>query len=391
MAEIDFGSALRSATGADPSSIPAVLARAAAEIAATDLVVYLVDFGRTELEPLPDQTLHVDVPVTEAVATTMAGRAYVEQRLITAERSTGARVWAPIIEGSDHTGVVAVTVADADDRALRMCEELGLLAGFLIAAQARVTDFYSLYRRRRHMSLAASMQWDLLPPPFLTTGSVTVAGTVEPAYDVGGDSFDYAANGPTLDFAVMDAMGHGVGSAVTSALALGCYRQQRREGVSLVAIHEQIGTAVETHGQHSAFVTGLLGRLDTVTGDLTLSNAGHPLPLLIRAGRVVGEIECDPTPPWGTFRRVVAPVTEPLEPGDQVLVYTDGVTEARTPAGEPMGLERLVDLVDRSVSEHVRPSVFVRTLVRSVCEHRGGDLADDATILVVGWTGERLV
>ena len=63
------------------------------------------------------------------------------------------------------------------------------------------------------MSLAASMQWDLLPPLVMQAGSVSIAGLIEPAYDVGGDCFDYSLNGPVFDFAIMDAMGHGVSSA----------------------------------------------------------------------------------------------------------------------------------------------------------------------------------
>ena len=57
-----------------------------------------------------------------------------------------------------------------------------------------------------------------------------VAGIVEPAYDVGGDCFDYAANGPTFDLAIMDAMGHGLGSATVSGLAMGAYRNDRPRG-----------------------------------------------------------------------------------------------------------------------------------------------------------------
>ena len=108
------------------------------------------------------------------------------------DRDDGVRVWTPLLEGSDRTGVVAVTLPELDDDRLRACEELGLLAGYLIAAQARCTDVYNLHRRRHAMSLAASMQWDLLPPLVLRTDTVSVAGIVEPAYDVGGDCFDYA-------------------------------------------------------------------------------------------------------------------------------------------------------------------------------------------------------
>ena len=107
---IDFGEALRVGRDANPATTPDVLAKAASAIRATDLVVYLVDFGQTVLEPIPDRSAHAELAVTEAVATTMAGRAFTDQQVITADRDDGTRVWVPIVEGSDHTGVVAFTI-----------------------------------------------------------------------------------------------------------------------------------------------------------------------------------------------------------------------------------------------------------------------------------------
>lgn len=386
--QIDFGSALRRARGSSPAAIGQILATAGAELGARDVVVYLVDFGQSVLEPLPDVSTHAEVPKSEEVATTMAGRAFVDQAVVTAERADGLRVWAPILEGSDRTGVVAITLPDADESRVRGCEELGLLAGYLIAAQARCTDVYNLYRRRHSMSLAASMQWDVLPPLVLKAGSIAVAGLVEPAYDVGGDCFDYAANGAVFDFAVMDAMGHGVRSAVITSLALGAYRHGRREGLSLEALHDQLSETLENHIEKPAFATGVLGRIDTGTGGLTWTNAGHPLPLLIRGGQVVGHLENQPTPPWGLLPGQPTVATAELEPGDSLLIYTDGVTGTRSEQGEELGLERLVDLTQRYASDQMVPEEIVRRLVGSVLEHQGtGDLVDDATVLFVRWDG----
>src|SRR6476659_3706304 len=192
MPGVDLGRALRIAQGADPASVPDVVVRIAADLGATDVVVYLVDFAQTTLEPLPGRATHSDLPGSEEVASTMAGRAFADQRPATAERSDG--VWVPIVEGSDRTGVLALTVPTATDEIVAACEELGLFAGYLIATHARSTDLYNLHRRRRALSLPASMQWDLLPPLVLKTDRMVVAGLLEPAYDVGGDCFDYALN-----------------------------------------------------------------------------------------------------------------------------------------------------------------------------------------------------
>jgi serine phosphatase RsbU (regulator of sigma subunit) len=387
MPRIDLGAGLRMARDVDPSTIPALLATTASQLSATDVVVYLVDFGQTVLEPLPDLATHAEVSAAEDVATTMAGRAFLDFRAVAAERDDAFRVWVPIIEGSDRTGVVALTVADAEEATLQACEELGLLAGYLIATQTRCTDMYNLYRRRRPMTLPASIQWDLLPPLVLKTPAVAVAGHVEPAYEVGGDSFDYAVNGSVLDLAIIDAMGHGLSSALVAALALGSYRHDRREGRPLSAVHDNLARVLTDHYDGAAFATGLLMRIETDTGALTWTNAGHPSPLLIRGGRVVAELESPRTPPWGLVEATPAEGTAPLEPGDSLLLYTDGVTEARGPDGEEFGVERLADLVGQNASDQLQPEEIVRRLARAVVDHQRAHLLDDATVVIAHWKG----
>lgn len=382
-----MGAALRRSLGASPDSIPEILGSAAAEAGGTDLVVYLVDFGQETLAPMPDRTTHAEVATAEPVASSMAGRAFVDQTVVTAERDDGVRVWIPIVEGSDRTGVVALTLPDADPRLLRVCEVLGYLAGYLIAVHARTTDIYNLYRRRRTMSIAASMQWDILPPLVLQSGAVSVAGLVEPAYEVGGDCFDYSDNGPVFDLAIMDAMGHGLHSSLLAALAMGTYRHGRREARSLMSLHESLHETLISQYDDASFVSGVLARIDTNSGELTWTNAGHPCPLLIRNGQVVGELQCGSTPPWGLEKGPVTVGSEVLEPGDGLLLYTDGVIEAHTPAGDPFGRDRLIDLAQAHASALGRPDEIVRRLVRAVGEHQAADLRDDATVVLARWAG----
>src|SRR4051812_2997779 len=269
------------------------------EFGGTDVVVYLVDFAQTTLEPLPDRSTHTELPHSEEVATTIAGRAFLDQRPVTAEREDGVRVWVPIIEGSDRTGVLAVSVAEASDEILTACAEVGVFAGYLIATQARSTDMYNLHRRRQSLSLAASMQWDLLPPLVLKANRVTVAGLLEPAYEVGGDCFDYALNDTVFDLAVFDPVGHGVASALIAAVCVGSYRHDRRENRTLENMHRNLDLAVADQFSDMAFTTGQLARVDLDSGRLTWTNAGHPLPLLVRGGQVITELECGTTLPWG--------------------------------------------------------------------------------------------
>lgn len=391
MVSLDLGLALREARAA-PESIPEIMMRVAKPLGATDIAVYLADFARTVLQPMPDRAPHAAVAVPEEVIGTMAGRAFITGSVVTSGRPEGTRVWAPITEGSDRTGVIALTVADWNDTLGDACVELGLLAGYLIATQSRTTDLYNLHRRRRALSLAASMQWDLLPPLVLKTPTVSVAGMLEPAYDVGGDYFDYALNNGILNIAILDVMGHGITSAMISALAAGCYRHDRREGQPLGEIHAHMDDALERHWPKLAFATGQLAQLDLATGELIWTNAGHPLPMLIRGGRVIGELECRPTVPWGLAAitgsaEEIMVASEMLEPGDGVLFYTDGVIEAHQPGGEMFGMERLEDITNRQASDQLEPEEIVRLIVRSVLGYRVDALDDDATLLLVRWNG----
>jgi serine phosphatase RsbU (regulator of sigma subunit) len=298
----------------------------------------------------------------------------------------------PIVEGSDRTGVLAVTVAEATDEVLGACEALGMFAGYLIATHARATDLYNLHRRRRALSLPASMQWDLLPPLVLKTERMTVAGLLEPAYEVGGDCFDYALNDTVFDIAIFDPVGHGTTSALIAALVVGSYRHDRRENRGLLSIHAHLDHVVAKEFPQFAFTTGQLAQIDLDTGVMTWTNAGHPLPLLIRGGQVIGPLQCTPTLPWGLGALANASATTTvatvaLEPGDGVLFHTDGVIEAHKPGSEQFGTERLADLVGRHASDQLEPEEIIRRLVRSVLEHQQERLSDDATVVLFQWNG----
>src|SRR4051794_33407374 len=95
---------------AAPQSVTSIVLRVARPLGVTDVVVYLVDFGQTVLEPMSDGGTHADLPEQEPVVGSMAGRAFVDGVAVVAERSNGTRVWSPIVEGSDRTGVLALTV-----------------------------------------------------------------------------------------------------------------------------------------------------------------------------------------------------------------------------------------------------------------------------------------
>jgi serine phosphatase RsbU (regulator of sigma subunit) len=247
-------------------------------------------------------------------------------------------------------------------------------------------DAFELARRLRPMRLPAEIQWRLLPPTTFATDRLVVTGLLEPWDEVGGDAFDYAVNGDTAHLALFDAMGHQLGATLLATVAVGGYRNARRARLDLVGTYSAIDAGLAAQFGRRAFVTGLLMELDTVTGRLTWVSAGHLPPLLVRGGKLIRALTGRPALPMG-LRLQSAPPTvhaELLEPGDRLVLYTDGVTEARY-RGQFLTEERLADFVVReSASGHSPPEVL-RRLIRAVLDHSHGRLQDDATLLLVEW------
>jgi serine phosphatase RsbU (regulator of sigma subunit) len=134
-------------------------------------------------------------------------------------------------------------------------------------------------------------------------------------------------------------------------------------------------------------VTGLMVQLDLVSGRLRWVSAGHPPPLLLRAGHLVKTLDVPPSPPLGTRLAAEAPVEgeEPLQPGDMVLLYTDGLTEARRPDGELFTVERLAEFIERQAANGLPAPETLRGLREAIIERGEGALRDDATALLVEW------
>jgi len=265
-----------------------VLAAACEPVLARDPVVYLADFARQVLVPLAAGAAE------QKVAGTMAGRAFTTGRpAVNGDQDGLVRVWVPVVEQTTRTGVLAVTVPRPGPQILAQAELLGVFAGLVVAAAARVSDVPYLRRRGRAMSLPAGMQWDLLPPLSARTADALIAGALEPAYDIAGDAFDYALNGTDLHLAIFDGLGHGLGSTLQTGLAIGAYRHARRDGAPVAGMHAAVDAALAGHYEDVSFATGIIARLATGTGRLEWSCAGHPRPLLLRGRKVVAELSCD--------------------------------------------------------------------------------------------------
>jgi serine phosphatase RsbU (regulator of sigma subunit) len=194
---------------------------------------------------------------------------------------------------------------------------------------------------------------------------------------------------------VFDGMGHGLTSAQLATLAVAAYRNARRNGLGLVNTAEFVHDSVNTSFRGTAFTTAVLVELDTQTGLLRWLNAGQPEPLLLRQGRLVRALQTAPMLPLG-LRVSGMPDRQPsvgaehLQPGDLVLMFTDGVPEARSPDGEFFGERRLVDLVVRNLAAGLPAPETMRRVVRALLDHQQGQLTDDATLLLLEWRSDNM-
>lgn len=384
-----YGEALDALPDASPAELLDVLQTATRPFGARDLRLYLTDFQGVSLQ-LAARAAEVDADEAEAdVMGSMAGRAFRSGEAVMAERDGGVRVWVPLVERGERTGVVALTVEEATEEVLRDCVRLGRFAGLLVRSFARTTDLFHLRRRRQSMTLAAGMQWDLLPPLTVRSARALACGRLEPAYEIAGDAFDYAMNDVHLHAGLFDGMGHGVHSTLMTALAVGAYRHARRAGEALPAIYDAVDEAVAGQYQGEAFVTAALARLDLGQGLLEWTTAGHPSPILLRERRVVRQLGCVPSLPLGLGGECREVAAEALEPGDCVLFFTDGVVEGRSAGGVEFGVDRLAERFEHHAASDAQPDEVLRRLVDDVLDYNVHKLRDDASLLLLRWSGEQ--
>jgi serine phosphatase RsbU (regulator of sigma subunit) len=301
--------------------------------------------------------------------------------------SDGAGSWvvlAPVTERGEVIGVLELTLPHRPDTAT--CDEIARLAhllAFLVIANRRHTDLYEWGQRSRPLSLSAEIQHRLLPgPQTCEAGSFTLAGWLEPAASIAGDTFDFRLARDVLHLSLTDAMGHGVGAALAATLCVGSLRNARNAGASLI---EQVASTNKAMAEHSTrtdtedFVTGLIGRVDLRTGTLQLINAGHVAPYLIRGPRT-GSLDLPVDLPLGLFDETTYRTSSvDLEPGDRIVLLTDGMVERNAVA---------VDL-PAAIAEtrSLHPREAVRALADRVLDATGGALNDDATVLCLDWHG----
>ena len=259
-----LGSLLDRAHRMPPHLIATLIEQEIAIIGGRDVEVLLQDYDQMTLVPLSGARLLVGP--SQPIDDSLAGRAFRTDLSVEEVQGDGVRLYVPLLDGTDRVGVLAFTLDKVDDHDRRLTRRLAGLIADILVTKSMYTDRFFQARRQQPMSLSAEMQWQLLPPLMMTTPQVSVAGALEPAYDVAGDSFDYALNDDILHIAMIDAMGHGLSAAVMASLAIGAYRHARRFDVGLDDLYAAMDDAISDEFGTDRFATAQMARLDVGTG-----------------------------------------------------------------------------------------------------------------------------
>ncbi|WP_433056299.1 PP2C family protein-serine/threonine phosphatase [Dactylosporangium sp. CS-033363] len=352
--------------------------------------VWLADYRTTSLSPAgvePGENL------SEQLGSAM--RAFASQTPVLEARDGQAlaRLHLPVSAWGERVGVLSVGLdADRLPAERPRLEELAESFAVALSAAYRRTDRFHMARRTSRLTMAAEMQWDLLPARAYEQPGVKFAGQLEPAYAVCGDHFDWSVNGDWLTVTALNGMGSGLDAALLTTLAVNAMRNARR---SLPSEQSRPGDltdqavlaadAIFSQYGGARHVATLLLAINTATGELRMIDAGSPRMILVRNGQVT-DMPLDAQLPLGMFgdTRYVEETTT-LNPGDRLFVVSDGVHSALRPNEATFG-ERELSRAIRSTRLQP-PAEAISSVMRNLRDyHAGAEMEDDALIICLDWS-----
>jgi serine phosphatase RsbU (regulator of sigma subunit) len=383
-----FTAAERELRGAAPHSLLAA-ARGAliTHYAAVDVDLLMADYALTILQPVSATPYQAE---SQAIHSSSAGRAFGAQR---PHRETDPHTGVvtahlPISVRGDRIGVLSVAFPEgAYDPALEAeLVELAEVLGHEIVVAERDTDLYLQARRADRLTLAAEMQWELLPARSVSRPEYDVGGGLEPAYAIHGDNFDWSAAGEYLTLTVTNGTGEGVEAALLTSLAVHALRNGRRADLSLADQAFLGDQAVYGHYRGRVHLAALLLRFELATGRVEVIDAGSPKVWRLRAGKVE-PVPLEPQLPLGMFEDTVYTTQHlQLEEGDRLLFVSDGVYDAVSPGGERYSERALARAI--TSTRLLPPAQVPHAVLRELTTHRGSpEPEDDAMVVCLDWRG----
>ena len=266
-------------------------------------------------------------------------------------------------------------------------DDLRVLTALANVAAAKIENVRlleeSLEKRRMEedMRMAAEIQTGLLPREAPRVAGYDVAGCNRPCRTVGGDYYDFGAEGGRLLVALGDVSGKGTGAALLMTVLRAAVRAHWTDE-SLADAVSRINRTVCQNVPSNKFVTFFLATLDPPSGRLVYVNAGHNPPLLIRAKGDV-ELLTEGGMVLGLFEGVPYESGEvEMRPGDTILAYSDGVTETWSPEGDEFGETKLTEL---AVSRRQLGAAALQDAIFHEIEgfEEGARATDDRTLVVL--------
>lgn len=313
------------------------------------------------------------------------GRVFAADRAQIQDDGQRRVVGVPLTHRGHRLGVLEVstpaTISEAD---VDTIADVGDALAHEVALADGLTDHFERARRARALTVAAEMQWALLPATAHVTDAYSVAGLLEPAYSVAGDAFDWAFEPDHLTLAVCDGVNRGVPAAMAMTLCMAALRNARRAAVTLADQASLADQALFAHFSGKSYVAALLMRLDVRSNQLTVVDAGSPKLLQVRSGQI-RVVELDEQLPLGMFEETkYREQVVDLAPGDRLIIVSDGVHAA--PEHDPFGDAALAAAV--SSSRLLSAQETVRHLMAAMHEHnRDAELDDDAVVVCLDWNG----
>ncbi|MEV7686734.1 PP2C family protein-serine/threonine phosphatase [Streptomyces bungoensis] len=354
---------------------------------ALDVDLYLADYGLTVLQAV-SAVPHTPQPLP--VHGSPAGRAFGAQEPYCEERRDGrARLHLPVSVRGDRLGVLSVTLPGSDT-AREYVSELAEIADVLgreVVVAERDTDLYLQARRKDRLTLAAEMQWQLLPGRSCSRPEYDLGAQLEPAYAIFGDNFDWSVTADHLMLYVTNGMGEGIEASLLTNLAINALRNARRAGLPIADQAALADQAVYAHYRGRCYLSVLMFDFDLDTGRASVVDAGSPQLLRLRGGEVE-RVDFDAQLPLGMFEETdyVAQYFQ-VEPGDRLLFVSDGVHAVASPKGEAYGEKALTRAIQAT---RLLPAAEVpRALLRELTGHRGEAALpeDDALVVCLDWRG----
>lgn len=348
--------------------------------------LYLADYALTALQPV-DVAAHPEEALS--LHNSPEGRAFGSQKPHEQQVRHEDEVdhLLPVTVRGERLGILTVrlpgdrSTPETVDDLIQVAE----LLGHEILVAERDTDLYQRARRVNRLTLAAEMQWDLLPARACTAQEYAIGAQLEPAYSIHGDNFDWSAEAGELTLAVTNGMGEGIQASLLTNLVVNALRNARRAGIGIADQASLADQALYEQYRGAAFVSTLLLRFDLETGRVDVVDAGSPQ-LWRQRGKSVERIEFDAQLPLGMFDEsdYVAESFRVL-PGDRLFFLSDGVYEAVSPRGEVYGDRALARVINAT---SLLPAAMVpRAVLTELADHRETETADDALVLCLDWFG----